>query len=58
VQPCKKALPTFLRSLVFKAAMRAYPVILQSPDLRLYLGLGKRVKHLHVQKFIPDFGVE
>jgi len=38
--------------------MGAYPVVLQPPDLRLYLSLGKRVKHLHVQNFISDFGVE
>jgi len=54
VQLRKKALPAFLRSLVFKAAMGAYPIILQPPDLRLHLDLGKRVKHLHVQEFIPD----
>jgi len=58
VQPCKKALSTFLRSLVPETAVRTYPVVLPPPDLRLHLGLGKRVKHLHVQKFIPDFGVE
>jgi len=38
--------------------MGAYPVVLQPPDLGLHLSLGKRVKHLHVQQFIPDFGVE
>ena len=38
--------------------MGTYPVVLLPPDLRLDLGLGKRVKDLHVQKFIPELGVE
>ena len=58
VEPRKKVLPTFFWSLVFEAAVGACPIVLPSPDLRLRLGLGKRIKHLHVQKFIPDFGVE
>jgi hypothetical protein len=41
-----------------ESAVGAYPIVLPPPDLRLHLGVGKRAKHLHVQKFIPDFGVE
>jgi len=48
----------FLWSLVLKAAVGTYPIVLQPPDLRLRLSLGKCVKHLHVQKCIFDFGVK